>query len=391
MPRLLSRSFVPLLVFLSLLPGLSARAQPLDLILPTPNDALLRGDGPAFYMYTDRNFKGVRSRPWEGGQYGFVRNQKETPSGIVFTRFHEGVDIQPLHRDATGEPLDPVWAVADGRVVYANTVANRSSYGRYVVVEHWWDDSPFYSLYAHLGDVRVKRGQTVAQGDRLGTIGYTGTGINKRRAHLHFEINLLLSSRFQDWYTTYVGRRSPNHHGVFNGLNMTGLDVATLYLAHQQNPRLSMAEFVTSQEPYYTVRIPNEGLPELWERYPWLGGTYDPAAPSIEVSFTTGGLPVRLRPGEEAVREPEVVEAQRTAFRYDDVTRHLTGAGQRVTLSKGGREYVALLTLGARPVLQSDPAAAPTSSAAGTAGGPYAAPPPGAPEAFEAVEGGGIW
>jgi len=66
---------------------------PLDLILPTRNDALFRGDGPAFYQYTDRRTKHGTTRPWQGGQYGFVRNVRETPYGSVFSRFHEGVDI----------------------------------------------------------------------------------------------------------------------------------------------------------------------------------------------------------------------------------------------------------------------------------------------------------
>ena len=49
----------------------------LDLVLPTDNDALFSGDGPAFYQYVERNYKGVQSTPWEGGQYGFVRDPKE--------------------------------------------------------------------------------------------------------------------------------------------------------------------------------------------------------------------------------------------------------------------------------------------------------------------------
>ena len=80
----------------------------IDLALPTDNDALFSGGGPAFYQYVERNYKGARSTPWEGGQYGFVRDPTETSAGIVYTRFHEGIDIKPVHRDANGEPLDQV-------------------------------------------------------------------------------------------------------------------------------------------------------------------------------------------------------------------------------------------------------------------------------------------
>ncbi|MDQ6861282.1 MAG: M23 family peptidase, partial [Verrucomicrobiota bacterium] len=94
----------------------------MNLALPTENDALFHGGGAAFYQYIVRDFKGVKTTPWEGGQYGFVRNPVETPSGFVYTRFHEGIDIRPLRRDAAGEPLDPVRAIADGAVAYVNNV-----------------------------------------------------------------------------------------------------------------------------------------------------------------------------------------------------------------------------------------------------------------------------
>src|SRR5438105_9101582 len=91
----------------------SAQDHALDLVLPTNNDALFSGDGPAFYQYVERDYKGMKSTPWEGGQYGFVRDPVETAAGIVYTRFHEGIDIRPLRRDTHGEPLDEVRAIAD--------------------------------------------------------------------------------------------------------------------------------------------------------------------------------------------------------------------------------------------------------------------------------------
>jgi hypothetical protein len=85
--------------------GRTAQSRALDLVLPTDNDALFSGDGPAFYQHIERDFNGVKSTPWEGGQYGFVRDPKDVASGVVYTRFHEGIDIRPVHRDANGEPL----------------------------------------------------------------------------------------------------------------------------------------------------------------------------------------------------------------------------------------------------------------------------------------------
>src|SRR5689334_19852947 len=67
----------------------------LNLALPTDNDAIFRGGGSEFYQYIDRDYQGVKSKPWEGGRYGFVRNPVATPAGFVYSRFHEGIDIRP--------------------------------------------------------------------------------------------------------------------------------------------------------------------------------------------------------------------------------------------------------------------------------------------------------
>src|ERR1700722_12458504 len=115
--------------------GSAALAQPVNIVLPTDNHALLSGDNAAFYQYVKRDFEGESSAPWEGGQYGFVRNPRKFGATVLYTRFHEGIDIQPLHRAANGEPLDVILAIAAGKVVYANNVPSLSNYGRYVVIE----------------------------------------------------------------------------------------------------------------------------------------------------------------------------------------------------------------------------------------------------------------
>ena len=87
---------------------------------------------------------------------------------MVYTRFHEGIDIKPVHRNASGEPLDEVRAIADGEVVHVNLVPGYSNYGKYIVIEHRWEGSNYYSLYGHLSSIsvqpgdRVKRGQPIA-------------------------------------------------------------------------------------------------------------------------------------------------------------------------------------------------------------------------------------
>src|SRR5256885_5408948 len=109
-------------LLLSLIAIASSRAEPLNLVLPTDNDALLRGDGPAFYQYIERDYHGEKSTPWEGGRYGFVRNPVETSAGIIYTGLQEGLDIKPLLRHASGEPIDGGAAIAPGLRVHASKV-----------------------------------------------------------------------------------------------------------------------------------------------------------------------------------------------------------------------------------------------------------------------------
>ena len=98
----MTRSLLALSIALMSIPW-SAFAQNgsagLDLALPTDNDAIFHGGGPDFYQTIERDYHGEKSTPWEGGQYGWVRDPVETGAGIVYTRFHEGIDIKPVHRD----------------------------------------------------------------------------------------------------------------------------------------------------------------------------------------------------------------------------------------------------------------------------------------------------
>ena len=227
----------------------------LNLALPTDNDALFHGGGAEFYQYVTRDYKGVKSTPWEGGQHGFVRNPVETANGLIYTRFHEGIDIRPMQRDARGEPLDAVRAIADGTVVYTYVVAGYSNYGKYVVVEHRWDGSSYDSLYGHLASIVAKTGTKVNRGEQLGVMGHTGEGLDQARAHVHLELNLLLSRRFESWNDNFV-KDEPNRHGIYSGINLVGLDIARLYLALQKRPTLTIPEFLAGEETFYKVTLP---------------------------------------------------------------------------------------------------------------------------------------
>jgi Peptidase family M23 len=322
----------------------AAQNQPLEIVLPTDNDALYSGDGPAFYQYIERDYNGVKSKPWEGGQYGFVRDPKETAGGVVYTRFHEGIDIRCVHRDADGEPLDEVRAIANGRIVHVNLVPGYSNYGRYVVIEHAWDGSNYYSLYGHLNSISVQAGEAVRRGQRIGVMGYTGTGINRERAHLHLELCLMFSRQFEAWYNTFF-RNDPNHHSMYNGMNLAGLDVARFYLKLRKNPALTISEFLNDEEAFYKVAVPKARQFDLLQRYPWMLASGKRSGASWEVSFARSGVPLRIEPSDRPVAQPQLSYVRQASTDYSYLTRDIVAGHQgNAHLTSYGAQLMRLLT-----------------------------------------------
>jgi murein DD-endopeptidase MepM/ murein hydrolase activator NlpD len=332
-----------LILPVSVLPGQTEKSV-IDLGLPTENDGLFHKDGPGFYQYIDRDYKGVKSKPWEGGQYGFVRDPIETPAGLIYTRFHEGMDIRPLYRDARGEPLDEIHAIADGKVVHVNPVPGYSNYGRYIVIEHRWDGSNYYSLYGHLSSVSVAPGQEVHKGDVIALMGYTGVGINRERAHVHLELNLMLSHQFEAWHDANF-KTDPNHNGIYNGINLTGMDIARLYLALRKNPSLTIPQFFESEETFYKVTLPPSAHFELPILYPWmLQGRSDAHPVAWEVSFDRSGMPLQIHPSNKPVTEPELTYVKKSPVDYKLLTRGaVTGRNGHGVLTDSGKKLMRLL------------------------------------------------
>jgi murein DD-endopeptidase MepM/ murein hydrolase activator NlpD len=319
-----------------------AKAEPPKLVLPTENDGLLTGKLADFYQYVQRDFEGQVSLAWEGGQYGFVRNPRRIGSQVVYTRFHEGIDIRPLHRDATGEPEDIIHAIAAGTVVYTNPVAGNSNYGRYLVIEHHLDGLPYYSLYAHLNTITVNIGDDVNQGSPVAVMGHTGEGLDRERAHVHLELNLLLNSHFSDWFQGHHAA-DIDRHGIYNGINLAGIDIGRFYLELQKNPELTVAAFVQEGEPWYRVLVPISPRMDLTDRYPWLlEGESD--TPSCEISFDRTGLPLKVRGSSERLTQPTVTWVHPSPFPQHLLTKgFIRNRGSNYVLSEEGSRYISLV------------------------------------------------
>lgn len=308
--------------------------------LPTKNDALFRSQPEQFFMFVDRYTPTGPVQVWEGGSYGFVRNQRQTPQGTIYTRFHEGIDILPMERDAKGEPLDEVDVIADGIVGYITSGPHTSNYGNYVVVLHQVRKAGvFYSLYAHLRSIAVVVGAPVKRGSLIGKLGYTGDGIDRRRAHVHLEIGLILSERFDDFFGAAL-----NGRGNFHGSNLAGLNAATFLEENHKTPLLMPDQFLQNQEVYYKVQVPNQGHElDLVTRYPWLRkpGT---AGASWEISFTGPGVPLAVAPLEKGVTAATVSWVKPFPGSHAWNTRSmLTGSGNTAVLTREGSRFLKLV------------------------------------------------
>ena len=86
--------------------------------------------------------------------------------------FHSGLDMAAFERA-------PVVATSPGVVSFAGS---RSGYGYTVEIDH---GHGFKTRYGHLRDIQVQRGDRVAIGQRIGSIGSTG---RSTATHLHYEV-----------------------------------------------------------------------------------------------------------------------------------------------------------------------------------------------------------
>jgi murein DD-endopeptidase MepM/ murein hydrolase activator NlpD len=239
------------LVFPCCLVALAARSQ---FQPPTANHALFEKNGEEKY------FVGTVGKPWTTGTFGCVRTDG--------WQMHEGLDIRCLQRDKHGEPTDPVLATADGTVVYINTRPSLSNYGSYVVVRHEVEGLEIYSLYAHLHEVRqgLKIGQKVKAGEPIAVMGRTANtheGISKERAHVHFELNLLVNDRYASWHKqALAGQR--NDHGEWNGQNLLGIDPRPILVqAHDPSSKFSLLGFLQHQTELCRVVVRKTDFPWL--------------------------------------------------------------------------------------------------------------------------------
>lgn len=109
-------------------------------------------------------------------------NLRQTGSGfgmrlhpiLNIVRMHEGIDF---HAPVGTE----VFATADGVV---KDVRTSQTFGKVIVIDHGYG---LETIYAHLSNYNVLKGEKLARGNLIGFVGNTGLS---RGPHLHYEVHL---------------------------------------------------------------------------------------------------------------------------------------------------------------------------------------------------------
>lgn len=220
------------------------------------------------------------------GTFGCVRNSGK--------KFHEGIDLKSIQKDKKNNPIDPIFAIWPGEVVHLGTQSG--AYGLYVVLEHKDFEPALYTLYAHLAkiDSHLKVGDRIQQGAVIGMMGHSSSSpIPKERAHLHFEIGVQLSNRFDSWYKRQ-NFSVPNVQGPWNGLNLIGIDPLDFFEGFRADKIDNLKSYLQGLPTAFTITIPYAGTPYFINHYPsLLAEPINPKKPikGWKVEFTWYGFP----------------------------------------------------------------------------------------------------
>lgn len=112
-----------------------------------------------------------------------VRNEdlKHMASGYGW-RTDPFTKARKMHRgmDFSAKKGTPIYATGDGKIIRADN--NSSGYGKHIRIDHGYG---YKTLYGHMSEYNVKKGQKVKRGDLIGFVGSTG---RSEAPHIHYEV-----------------------------------------------------------------------------------------------------------------------------------------------------------------------------------------------------------
>ena len=108
-------------------------------------------------------------------------NLIRTASGFGM-RMHPVYGVPKMHSgiDFTAKTGTDIYSTGDG--VVENVKRSYTGYGKHVIINHGFG---YKTLYAHMSEFSVRKGQKVKRGDIIGKVGNTGTSTGP---HLHYEV-----------------------------------------------------------------------------------------------------------------------------------------------------------------------------------------------------------
>jgi murein DD-endopeptidase MepM/ murein hydrolase activator NlpD len=139
-----------------------------------------QGETYTAIRYDDGNFYTPEGRSMRKSFLRAPVNFRYISSSFKKNRFHPVQKRWKAHRgvDYAADRGTPVMAAGDGKVIKA---AYDKYNGHHVFIQH---GEKYVTKYLHFTKRKVKKGQTVKQGQMIGTVGSTGLASG---AHLHYE------------------------------------------------------------------------------------------------------------------------------------------------------------------------------------------------------------
>jgi len=204
-----------------------------------------------------------------------------------------------------------------------------------------------------VGEVRAHDGDRVKAGEVIATMGRTSNAetILKERAHVHFELNLLVNDNFAAWFKK-TSPHERNDHGEWNGQNLNGLDPREILLA-ERNPAkpFDLPGFIRGQTELCRVLVRATNFPYL-RRYPMLVLKNPTAAregiAGYEVALNYNGVAFALMPrAASEIKSPariQLVSVNETEARANPCRHLVVKRGSRWQLGNEGSRAVELLT-----------------------------------------------
>ncbi|MEC7201514.1 MAG: hypothetical protein VXW84_12800, partial [Verrucomicrobiota bacterium] len=205
-------------------------------------------------------------------------------------------------------------------------------------------------------DSEVSLGRKVLAGAPVATMGRSSNAarIAPYRAHLHFELAMVINEHFDDWFQA----RKPgqiNDHGPWNGRNLMGLDPEALFKEQWRlGNAFSLLDHFKHQDIYFKLKVDSPSFPWV-NRYaaliePATGGDPGRSAEvsSYELSFNAFGLPVAAKPlfGKDLEKSKlwEVSYVNEAIHKAFKCSKKIVPKGDGYQLSSAADEWMDLLT-----------------------------------------------